>query len=55
MKAGRYVKTYRKKSKIHTHEDKVAFPLEISNQCWPNHGNEEIPEPIRRDSDGVAV
>jgi hypothetical protein len=34
---------YRQERQIQAHEDKVSLPLEISDEGWTNHGDEEIP------------
>ena len=47
-------KTYREKSQIHKHENQISLPLEIGDQCGTDHGDEEIPQPICRDSDGIS-
>jgi hypothetical protein len=38
--------TYRQERQIQAHEDKVPLPLEIGDEGWANHGDEEIPQPV---------
>jgi hypothetical protein len=47
--------TYRHEDKIKTHEDEITLPCKIVDQSWPYHGHEEIPEPICRDPEGLAI